>query len=118
MKRFLISAGKWLVMVLFMSYYISTTCFYHTHNFSWGQITHSHPYFPLDKGQIKHIHTQEACQTIDHLSNILIVLFAATILLFKANVTRSVYTPIYCFISYFKYIGSPFRGPPCLSLIS
>ena len=101
-----------MMMVLFMGYYISTTCFYHTHYFSWGQITHSHPYLPFDKGPLKHTHTQDACQTIDHLSNVLIVLFAAAILLFKAKLVRSVCSPVYRFISYFKYTGSPLRGPP------
>ena len=112
MKRLLKKTGKWIIMVLFMSYYISTTCFYHTHYFSWGQVTHSHPYMPFDKGAVKHTHTQEACQTIDHLSNILIVLFAAVILLFKERLVRSVYSPVYRFISYFKYGNSLLRGPP------
>ena len=99
-----------------MSYYISTTCFYHTHYFSWGQITHSHPYLPI-KGQVKHTHTQEACQTIEHLSDILIVLIAATILLFKAKLIRSVSTPVCRIISYFKHTGTLLRGPPCPSAI-
>ena len=33
-----------------MSYYFSTTLFYHTHHFQWGTVTHSHPYIPFEGG--------------------------------------------------------------------
>gem|GEM_PF-891731 len=112
MKRLVINTGKWLIMVLFMSYYISTTCFYHTHYFSWGQITHSHPSFPFDKGAANHTHTQDACETIEHLSNILIVLAAAITLSLSTRLIQSGCSKVYRFISYFKNTGPLLRGPP------
>lgn len=40
--------------------------FMHTHYFSWGTVTHSHPYLPSSNG---HTHTPVECQTIAVLSN-------------------------------------------------
>ena len=48
MKQGLVKIAKWLMVVLFMSYYFSTTLFYHTHHFQWGTVTHSHPYIPFE----------------------------------------------------------------------
>ncbi|MDR3268208.1 MAG: hypothetical protein LBT83_03985, partial [Tannerella sp.] len=58
MKRTLIKTGKWMLVVLFLSYYVSATSFYHTHYYSWGTVTHSHFYFPFGDNPVQHNHTQ------------------------------------------------------------
>lgn len=62
-----------LMVALFATYYCETTLFVHTHNFYWGSVTHSHPYWP----SANHGHDQSECQAISLLS--MIVLTAITI---------------------------------------
>ncbi|MDE7123394.1 MAG: hypothetical protein K2N93_03585 [Alistipes sp.] len=53
--------------MLYASYYCACTLFVHTHHFSWGTVTHSHPLLPSSEG---HGHTPIECQTIAALSSI------------------------------------------------
>ena len=62
-----------LLVALFATYYCETTLFVHTHNFYWGTVTHSHPYWPSSH----HGHDQAECQAISMLS--MIVLTTITI---------------------------------------
>ena len=114
MRRAFINTGKWLLLVLFMGYYISTTCFYHTHYFSWGKVTHSHPYLPFGKGPANHTHTQDACYLIDYLANIVILFTAVAALIFAKKFIRSIDIPDFSCPFHSKLIGSPLRGPPAL----
>jgi hypothetical protein len=56
--------GLFLV-VLFAVQYCNTTLFLHTHHFSWGIVTHSHPNFPFSDNTE---HTYGQCLTIASLS--------------------------------------------------
>ena len=93
MKQGLVKIAKWLMVVLFMSYYFSTTLFYHTHHFQWGTVTHSHPYIPFEGGMPSHSHTAEQCATIGLLSAIVLWIAVAPALL----LARTIVTPIYVF---------------------
>ena len=98
MKQGLVKIAKWLMVVLFMSYYFSTTLFYHTHHFEGGMPSHSH--------------TAEQCATIGLLSAIVLWIAVAPALLFA----RTIVTPIYVFfsryVSHLRLPGILLRAPP------
>lgn len=56
---------KFLVIAIYVSYYCESHFFFHTHVFSWGTVTHSHPYMPSGG----HSHSVVECQTIASLTN-------------------------------------------------
>ena len=89
MKQGLVKIAKWLMVVLFMSYYFSTTLFYHTHHFQWGTVTHSHPYIPFEGGMPSHSHTAEQCATIGLLSAIVLWIAVAPAFLFAVRFAPS-----------------------------
>ncbi|MFQ9504756.1 MAG: hypothetical protein ACLR1G_13305 [Alistipes indistinctus] len=49
-EKKVLKIAKLLLVVLFVSYYCESSLFYHTHYFSWGVVTHSHPYLPAGSG--------------------------------------------------------------------
>ena len=112
MKRTLVNTGKWMLVILFLSYYISTTMFYHSHHFYWGMVTHSHPYFPFDKNPANHTHTPLQCQEIDFLSNIVLTCFIIAAFVFKSTLIERIYIPVRRYKSYSRQIFSPLRAPP------
>lgn len=57
------------LVALFLSYYAGVTLFSHTHTYSWGKVTHSHPYIPSGH----HSHTTAGLQMIDNLSQLHII---------------------------------------------
>ena len=101
-----------MLVILFLSYYISTSMFYHTHYFYWGTVTHSHPYFPFDKNSANHTHTPFQCQTIGVLSNLLLVFFVAAAFVCKTVVVRKIYSRVHTYKSRFQPLFSPLRAPP------
>jgi hypothetical protein len=116
MKQALIKIGKWMLVVLFLSYYISATSFYHTHYYSWGTVTHSHFFFPFgDNPAQQHTHTQAQCQTIHFLSNIILACLTIAVI-YKITQIRRVFIPVRPNQSYVHLIASPLRAPPSLSL--
>lgn len=60
--------AKYLLVVLFVSYYIGGVAFTHTHYYHQHFITHSHPYLPGSDGLPHHSHTTVAFETIEVLS--------------------------------------------------
>ena len=73
MKKKVLKIAKLLLVMLFVSYYCESSLFYHTHYFSWGVVTHSHPYLPAGSGTPGHNHTPVQCDTIAQLSMLLFV---------------------------------------------
>lgn len=63
---------KYLLVVLFISYYAGGVAFTHVHHFPTYTIIHSHPYLPGQDGQPQHTHNTEAFETI-HLLNDLVL---------------------------------------------
>lgn len=61
MKRERLIYGA-IVLAAYLCWMLSATCFIHTHKYSWGRVTHSHPY-----ADSHHTHSQSACQLIDYL---------------------------------------------------
>lgn len=54
-------------LVLYMCHHLSFNFFYHTHYFSWGTVTHSHPYIPSG-GSSDHTHTPVQCSFINSIA--------------------------------------------------
>jgi hypothetical protein len=100
-----------MLVVLFLSYYISATCFYHTHYYSWGTVTHSHFFFPFGDNALQHNHTQSQCQTIQLLSHIVLVFFTFAVL-HKITQIRRVFIPNHSYKSHTHLIATPLRAPP------
>jgi uncharacterized membrane protein len=103
--------GKLLLVALYMSYYLSTTTFYHTHTFSWGTVVHSHFYFPFGDQPVQHSHSQTQCVTIFLLCGLLLTVFAA--FAFRRSIRiRRVYNRIFQYICLRHLLFSPLRAPP------
>jgi len=49
LKKNILLIGKSLLLLLFISYFISISMFYHTHVVHGGMITHSHPFKHSEK---------------------------------------------------------------------
>ena len=71
------SIFKYLLIVLFMSYYVGGVAFTHVHHFTNYTIIHSHPYLPGPDGQPQHSHSQEALETIELLTTLVMDLIPA-----------------------------------------
>ena len=117
MKRTLVKTGTWMLIMLFLSYYVSISTFYHTHHFNWGTVTHSHPYVPFGQGSANHTHTPIQCQTISVLSNLLLIFSVISVFIFKTGIVQKIYVRVYSFISCFKPIFSSLRAPPVLEAV-
>ena len=115
MKQQLINIGKVFLLVLFISNYISATAFRHTHYFSWGIVTHSHPFLPFsDKSTEGHTHTQSECVFISILSNIVLTGGVITVALFIFNrlFIRKIHAWVDDYKSHAYLVFSPLRAPP------
>lgn len=102
--------GKWMLVVLFLSYYLSATSFYHTHYFSWGTVTHSHMFFPFGDNPT-HNHTPRQCVTIQLLAHIILTILIVAVLFKVAQVCR-IYIPVRPCVSHIRLISLPLRAPP------
>lgn len=111
MRQKLIKFAKLLLIVLFVSYYGGTTLFYHTHEFGWSKVTHSHPFFPV-KDAPGHSHTSNQCQAIDYLSSIVLLVLIVFHLIFKALIIARTYIQAYLFVSEQHLLHASLRAPP------
>jgi hypothetical protein len=102
---------KCLLAALFLSYYLSATCFVHTHRFSWGTVTHSHLMFPFGDGATGHSHSQAQCFTMAVLANVVFTFtaffilrttFIIKIIRFKEKIAKT----------FSRLISSQLRAPP------
>ena len=112
MKRTLVKTAKWMLVMLFLSYYISSTMLYHTHDFEWGTVTHSHPYLPFDSDASNHSHTLVQCQAISFLSYLLLALTFVVAFFYAANSVKIIFIRIFSCKSLFQPLFSPLRAPP------
>ena len=112
MRQKLINTGKWMMLILFLGYYISVTSFYHTHYFSWGTVTHSHPYFPSKSDTSNHSHTPVQCQTISVLSFLILTFTIAAGFICKTVIVTRIYTRVRSIKSLYQSVFSPLRAPP------
>jgi len=104
--------GAGLLMWLFISYYVSTTTFVHTHYFAWGMVTHSHPYNPFGDSPLKHNHTQAECLHIASLSHFASTAVAMVAVCFVAAVIRVVLTPALAAVRKRCSLFLALRAPP------
>lgn len=94
MREKVLKIAKLLLVVLFVSYYCESSLFYHTHYFSWGVVTHSHPYLPAGSGTSGHTHTPVQCDTIAQLSMLLFVAGISLVSLFLPGVKVGFRPPV------------------------
>jgi len=114
MKGFTKRTGAGLLMWLFISYYVSTTAFVHTHYFAWGTVTHSHPYNPFGDSPLKHNHTQAECFNIASLSHFGATVVATVTLCFVAAFIMVVVTPVLAEVHKRCGLFIALRAPPCV----
>lgn len=72
MKYLRNSILKYLLVVLFVSYYVGGIAFTHVHHYPTYSIIHSHPYLPGADGQTHHSHSTDALSTIEVLSHVVL----------------------------------------------
>jgi hypothetical protein len=110
MKHTLVKWIKFLPVMLFVSYYLSATCFYHSHQYSWGMVIHSHFTFPAHDST-HHNHTESQCDTIHLLTHfVLPFIISFFIFCFKEPFIRlSLILPCKVY-QHLHSIG--LRGPP------
>ena len=115
MKQFVIRIGSILMLLLYLSYYISITSFYHTHQYAWGYIIHSHFYIPFEGNGNpvdSHQHTAAQFQAIALLSQLAFICLFAGFVLFAAIVVRYVFASIRRYTPHTHLIHSLLRAPP------
>ncbi|MDE6271370.1 MAG: hypothetical protein K2M12_11060 [Muribaculaceae bacterium] len=99
------------LVVLFATYYCETTLFVHTHRFMWGDVTHSHPY-----AKAEHNHSQAECIFISALTNTIVTLTAAGVVLTPLYRLLRKLTVFYGFhLAETERRAAESRGPPALS---
>ena len=65
-----------LVIAFFLAYYGGASFFPHTHYYTWGKVTHSHPYLP----SAHHTHSAASVHAIEHLTALFFLVFYAGII--------------------------------------
>lgn len=63
------STYAWLLTLIFIAFYFSSTLFYHTHQIDGGNITHSHPF-----SNQEHSHSNNILQGINSITTFLFIL--------------------------------------------
>jgi len=107
--------GSWLLMWLFISYYVSSTSFIHTHHFAWGTVTHSHPYNPFGDAPVNHNHTQGQCITIAFLTHLVLIGSTAAAVVLATVLLREIELPVRRYRSCLHIRFAPLRAPPLSS---
>lgn len=104
---------KYLLVVLFMSYYVGGTAFTHTHYFPTYSITHSHPFLPGADGLPHHTHNSVAFSVIEELDDIMMEAAALSFALITAWVLLSVFIQQHKYITPVRLVHNiSLRAPP------
>jgi hypothetical protein len=101
-----------LTLTLFLGYYSGAVFFPHTHHYTSGNITHSHPYIPSST----HSHSSGSLHVIDHLSHAIVAIipFLAFGIISPAKIFRYV---VFVASLPVNYIHTNLtRGPPSVCL--
>ena len=105
--------AKYLLVVLFISYYVGGTAFTHTHYFPTYSITHSHPFLPGADGLPHHTHSSTAFNTIQELDDIMLEAAALCFVLVAAWVLLSVFIQQHKYITPVRLVrNTSLRAPP------
>lgn len=115
MKSICCGIAKYLLVVLFMSYYIGGTAFTHTHYFPTYSVTHSHPFLPGADGLPHHTHNSAAFNTIQELDELLMDAASFFFTLAIAWVLLSVFIQEHRYITPVRIVrNADLRAPPCV----
>lgn len=103
---------KYLLVVLFASYYLGGIAFTHTHHIFTYTIIHSHPYLPGSDGLPHHTHSSTALDTIEQLNEALMEVVPFFTLSMMWILLTSFLQP-HKYITVLRTIrGSNLRAPP------
>ncbi len=111
-KLFRNSILKYLLVVLFISYYAGGIAFTHVHHFPTYTIIHSHPYLPGQDGQPLHEHSSAAFETINLLNDIIleetpVLAFSIAWVLLATFLLQNIYNSVFRIIRHRNL-----RAPP------
>ena len=105
--------AKYLLVILFISFYVGGTAFTHTHYFPTYSITHSHPFLPGADGLPHHTHSSTAFNTIQELDDIMLEAAALCFVLAAAWVLLSVFIQQHKYITPVRLVrNTSLRAPP------
>lgn len=105
--------AKYLLVVLFVSYYVGGTAFTHTHYFPTYSITHSHPFLPGADGLPHHTHSSAAFNTIQELDDLLMEAASLCLALVTAWVLLSVFIQKHQYTTPVRLVRNvSLRAPP------
>ena len=105
--------AKYLLVVLFVSYYVGGTAFTHTHYFPTYSVTHSHPFLPGADGLPHHTHSSAAFNTIQELDDLLMEAAALCLALVTAWVLLSVFIQKHQYTTPVRLVRNvSLRAPP------
>ena len=108
MRQRAIKILQFFLLILFISYYAENTLFVHTHQFSWGKVTHSHPYLPSSS----HSHSETECSTITLLNDILLLLPLAVAIVSSYRLIDTFYNSFISFVRKAELYLLSERSPP------
>lgn len=104
---------KYLLVILFGSYYMGGTAFTHTHYFPTYSITHSHPFLPGSDGLPQHTHSTDAFCTIEGLDEIAAEVVSGLFVLATTWILLSVFFRLYKYITFLRPVRNfSLRSPP------
>lgn len=110
MKKFKHIIGG-ICIVLVLGYYAGITCFPHTHTYTWGTVTHSHPYSST------HHHTTTALQFIAHMATLLFLATSWLFALFISFLLKNLVAFQPCLVVSQRIILTHPRSPPVVHLL-
>ncbi|MEG1748748.1 MAG: hypothetical protein RRZ65_02405 [Tannerellaceae bacterium] len=106
---------KFLLIVLFVSYYVGGTAFTHTHHFRNYSITHSHPYLPGTGEEPHHNHTAIAFNTIQQLNELAFEPLVVSVLAAVSWLLLTIFVSSGSYPMVLRALHAPqLRAPPCL----
>ena len=110
-------ALKVLLLLLYVSFYISNTVFIHTHFFATYSITHSHFYAENAKEKPLHTHDRAAFDTIAQFNaftaDVVLFFSLAIVAIFLLTLLQQRYTSV---VLQRVKDGNSLRGPPAFVL--
>ena len=108
MKHTLKNILKYLLIVLYLCYSMSTTMFIHTHYYEGQQVVHSHPFLMGEGGALNHTHTVSQSVFIHFISSTLLLAVSVSIGLsvlfiflskeFKQEIQSRIFRFVLCFL--------------------
>jgi hypothetical protein len=118
-KQRILTVGSWVMLLLYLSYYIAATSFYHVHYYGGQAIVHSHicSVWDMDRQSgATHQHTAAQLRSIAVLMDIVLAGIALVSIFFTAMEVGRIYIPTRSMVGFGRIYHRPVRAPPLLHL--